>query len=343
MSLSDAEKRLVGGSDVAAIVGISPYGSAFSVWDRIVNGTEREDTPALSRGRRLEPVVLDWYAERTGRVLQRDVRLAEGHRRASFDAIGRAAKHACRVVEAKTSGANDANAWGEDGTDQIPVAYLAQAQWYSGMGIETGLITEDVVDVPALIAGDFRLYHVAFDAEVYGELRERVDRFWVDHVLTKTPPEPTALPNDVESIRRRFRRHEGETPLDFAALPPETQVVLEEYLRAYAEESSASERRELWEARAKLALGSAPGVRGLPEALGYGRLDWRAQAGKPAWKKVAEGLAKRLNLTPAQLSALAAENAGEGSRPFVPRPITRRQAAFNAKHRAEVEALEKQG
>jgi putative phage-type endonuclease len=316
MSLSDAEKRMVGGSDVAAIAGVSPYGSAFSVWDRIVNGTGREDTPALSRGRRLEPVVLDWYAEQTGRLLVRNVRWSTGmpHLRASLDAVAREADGAAwdRVVDAKTAGANEAHRYGDEGTDQIPLEYLCQFQFYMGL---TGRVQ---TDVPALVAGDFRLYHVAYDADVYGALREVVDRFWVDHVLTKRPPDPTTLPNDMEAIRRRFRRHEGETPLDFVALPPETQVTLEEYLRAYAEESVAADRRELWEARAKLALGSAPGVRGLPEALGFHRLDWKAQAGKTAWKRVAEELARRLSLTPAQLSALAAENTGEGSRPFTP-------------------------
>lgn len=321
MALSDAEKRLVGGSDVAAIVGISPYGSAFSVWDRIVNGTERDDTPAMSRGRRLEPVVLDWYAEQTGRALIREVRWKTGvpHLRASLDAVACAhAEDWDRVVDAKTAGANEAHRYGEEGTDQIPQEYLCQFQFYMGL---TG---RPQTDVPALVAGDFRLYHVAYDADVYVALREAVDRFWVDHVLTKRPPDPTTLPNDTEAIRRRFRQHEGETPMDFAALPPETQVTLEEYLRAYAEESAASDRRALWEARAKLALGSAPGVRGLPEALGFHRLDWKARAGKAAWKKVAEELAKRLDLTPAQLAALAAENTGEGSRPFMPRPITKR-------------------
>lgn len=332
MSLSDAEKRMVGGSDVAAIVGISPYGSAFSVWDRIVNGTEREDRPAMSRGRRLEPVVLDWYAERTGHLVDRgpDGRGVKWptptpYLRASLDAVAWSIapprnKHAWDVVvDAKTAGANEAHRYGEDGTDQIPQEYLCQFQFYMGL---TGRLQ---TDVPALVAGDFRLYHVAYDADVYVALREAVDRFWVDHVLTKRPPDPTTLPNDTEAIRRRFRQHDGETPLDFAALPPETQVTLEEYLRSYAEEAAASERRALWEARAKLVLGGAPGVRGLPEALGFHRLDWRAQAGKTAWKKVAEELAKRLSLTPAQLSALAAENTGESSRPFTPRPITKRE------------------
>lgn len=327
MSLTPEEKRLVGGSDVAAIVGVSPYGSAYAVWERIVNGTEREDTPALSRGRRLEPVVLDWYAEQTGRELVRAPVLCpkRHHHRASLDGVSREPRGAVwRVVEAKTAGARDADRWGEEGTDAIPVEYLTQVQHYMGVGHELGRVEDDLCDVPALVAGDFRLYRVAYDAETYGLLSEAVDRFWVDHVLTKRPPEPTALSNDVEAIRHRFRRHEDVAPLDFSALSPGAQVTLEEYLRAYAEESAAAERLALWEARAKMVLGGAPGVRGLPADTGWSRIDFTAQeSGRVAWKKVAEALARQHGVSATQLSALVAENTGEGARPFTPRPITK--------------------
>lgn len=328
MSLDEAEKRRVGGSDVAAIVGVSPYGSAYSVWERIVNGVERGDSPALSRGRRLEPVVLDWYVEQTG-FPSRPVNKAEvydprrQHVRASFDARVMAPR-GYRVVEAKTAGADEAHRWGDEGTDAIPLEYLCQAQHYLGFGREVGVIEDDVCDVPALIAGDFRMYVVAFDAEVYGELREAVDRFWVDHVVTKRPPDVTALPNDLEALKRRFPRETSADRLDFSTLPPASQVVLEEYLHAYAEESVATDRRALWEARAKMVVGGAPGVRGLPEETGHHRLDWAAhESGKTAWKKVAEVLAREHGVSPAALKALAAKHTGEAARPFQPRPITK--------------------
>lgn len=327
MSLSPEDKKRIGGSDVSAIVGVSPYAGPLSVYMRIVEGVEREDTPPLSRGRRLEPVVLDWYAETTGKAVDRGpngdgVRWPTGipHIRASLDAVawelgtwGRRDWNV--VVDAKTAGASEAHRYGEEGTDQIPTEYLCQFQFYMGL---TG---RHQTDVPALVAGDFRLYHVEYDPDVYGALRESVERFWVDHVLARRPPDPTALPNDTEAIRRRFGRHEGEGPLEFAALPPEAQATLEEYLRAYREEIAAAERLSLWEARAKLTVGSAPGVTGLPAELGYGRLDWRAQKGKPQWKAVAESLAKKFGVNEAQLSALVAENTGEGARPFIPRPL----------------------
>jgi predicted phage-related endonuclease len=321
MSLDAAEMRMVGGSDVAAICGVSPYAGPLSVWLRIVHGAQQPDNAYTSRGRRLEPVVLDWYREETGftqwsvdTVRLRDP--SRPHLRGSLDACVRA-PGGVRPVEAKTANGEQARHWGDEGTDAIPVQYITQAQFYLGFGREVGAVEDDVCDVPALVAGDFRLYCVRYDADLYGELLERVERFWVDHVLTKKPPEDAPLPRDLEAVGWAFRRSDGKA-VDFASLPPETQVTLEEYLRAYQEESAASDRRALWEARAKLALGSAPGVRGLPEALGFTSLSWKAQPGKTAWKRVAEALAKQTGVNPEQLSALAAENTGEGSRPFTP-------------------------
>jgi len=318
MSLSPEDAKKIGGSDVAAIVGVSPYAGPLSVWCRIVHGADSPDNAHTGRGRRLEPVVLDWYRETTGHLVEEGVRLRDPRRpyvRGSLDAIASNGPWNPRVVEVKTANASQMGYWGDEGTDAIPPWYLAQVHFYLGFGRETGVVSDDVADVPALIAGDFRLYHVRHDAEVYAALSEAVDRFWVDHVLPRRPPEPTPLPRDLESVSRAFRRSEGGA-VDFASLPPETQVVLEEYLRAWEEESAAADRRALWEARTKLALGSVPAVRGLP--LGFSSLSWGEQGGKTQWKRVAEALAKNHGLEK-QLRALVAENTGEASRPFTPR------------------------
>jgi predicted phage-related endonuclease len=319
MSLKPEDMGRVGGSDVASICGISPYAGPLSIYMRIVHGAEQPDNAHTKRGRRLEAAVLDWYREETGHepapVLEpiRDPR--RPHLRMSLDARFRAGG-ALRPVEAKTANGEQARHWGEQGTDAIPAWYLTQAQFYLGFGREVGAIDDDVCDAPALVAGDFRLYRVRFDAELYAEMMDRVQRFWVDHVLAKRPPLNSPLPRDLDSVDWAFRRSDGNA-VDFASLPTETQVTLEEYLRAWQEASAASDRRALWEAQAKLALGNVPGVRGLPEALGFTSLSWREQSGKTAWKRVAEALAKKTG-TEAQLSALVAENTGEGSRPFTP-------------------------
>ncbi|MDG4792204.1 YqaJ viral recombinase family protein, partial [Micromonospora sp. WMMD1102] len=50
-------------SEVAALVGISPWDSAFSLYHRKANGWEVEDNEDLSNGRRCEPVIAEWWAD----------------------------------------------------------------------------------------------------------------------------------------------------------------------------------------------------------------------------------------------------------------------------------------
>jgi putative phage-type endonuclease len=333
MSLSPEDMKKVGGSDVAAIAGVNPYASAYAVWERIVHGVDGGASAYADRGRRLEPVVLQWYADTTGRRTQKGIIMRDGgrpHLRASIDAVSWGpgpSDDVARVVEAKTAGASVAHLWGDDGTDAIPAQYLAQTQWYMGHGRRTGFAEDDRADVPALVAGDFRLYVVHFDAEAYGLLSEAVDRFWVDHVLTGRPPDVTALPNDLEAIKRRFPRHETSEHLDFNSLPPDGQALLAEYLRAHAEQAAATDRLALWETRAKLLVGAAPGVNGLPEESGWKRIDWRQNKPGTAtdWKAVLAALDDEDPAFAARMRALVKQHtkATEGNRPFAPRAISK--------------------
>lgn len=324
MSLSSEDMRRIGGSDVAAICGVSPYAGPLSVWLRVVHGAQQPDNGHTGRGRRLEPVVLDWYREETGHVEMLPIpRLHDPkrpHLRATFDMLA-SAGGALRPVEAKTANAGQAHHWGEEGTDQIPPWYLTQAQFYLGFGAEVGAVSDSVCDVPALVGGDFRLYRVTFDSELYGEMLERVERFWVNHVLTRRPPEDEPLPRDVDLLGRAFRP-DGDKA-DFSQLAQEAQVTLEEYLRALQECRTAEQRRDLWQARAMLALGGASGVRRLPPEFGMSSISWGEQAGRVSWKDVAEALAKKHGLE-TQLSALIAENTGEPVRVWKPNPLRRK-------------------
>lgn len=302
----------IAATDVAPILGLSPFRSPFDVWAEKMNKAPPiEETEDMQRGTFLEDGARRWYAHRTGAKVAVPGTLV--HPRDSLviatpDGVPLLPGGEVRGLEIKMPSRSDG--WGEPGTDAIPQHYLPQVAWQLAALAEW----TDTVDVFAVLEGKPRLYHVRRDEELEGVLVEEMRRFWRDHVVTGKPPE--VGPRDLEAVGRAFRRSEGDA-VDFASLPPETQVTLEEYLRAWEEESAASERRALWEARAKLALGSVPGVRGLPEALGFTSVTWREQGGKTAWKRVAEALAKKTG-TEAQLSALAAENTGEGSRPFTP-------------------------
>jgi putative phage-type endonuclease len=299
-------------TDVPAILGLSPWRSPFDVWlEKCGKAPPVEETEDMQRGTFLEDGARRWYAHRTGAKVAQPgtvVHPTDSLVIATPDGVALLGGDV-RGLEIKMP--SSAHGWGEPGSDAVPDYYVPQVVWQLAAMAEW----MDTVDVFAVLEGKPRLYHVRRDVELEGLLVDEAHRFWRDHVVTGRPPE--VEPRDLESVSRAFR-HSGGDAVDFVALPPETQVVLEEYLRAYHDESAASDRRALWEVRAKLALGGAPAVRGLPEALGFTSVTWKEQGGKTAWKRVAEALAKQKGVSPEQLSALAAENTGEGSRPFTP-------------------------
>lgn len=179
----------IGGSDVAPILGLSPWKTPLEVYlEKIGEADEIEDTAAMRWGRNLEPVVLQEYADVTGRLLMPSqfVRSeAHGFMLANIDAIASDG----RIVEAKT--ARTAQGWGEPGTAEVPDHYALQVQHYM---IVTGA---RVADIAVLIAGsDFRIYTVEADADLHAMLIDAEREFW-RRVVERDPPAATSVADAV--------------------------------------------------------------------------------------------------------------------------------------------------
>lgn len=194
-------KKGIGGSDAAAICGVSPYRTPLQVWQdkRGLSGAI-PDNDAMLWGRILEPIVRQRYSDVTGRAVrvptdilhhpQQDFMLA------NIDGVVIEEK---RGVEVKT--AKSPQEWGEPGTDEIPLPYIFQVQHYM---IITGL---EVFDVPVLIGGrDFRIYEVPADKELQEMIIEKEAAFW-RMVQENAPPDPV----NYEDVIRRFRQSKAHT------------------------------------------------------------------------------------------------------------------------------------
>lgn len=187
-----ARRSGIGGSDAAAIMGLSKWKTPFQVYqDKIGEGGPDIDSEPMLWGRQLEPVIRQQYAERTGRTVYfSDANEIIRHPKHEWMLASLDGKtEDGRVLEIKT--ARTASDWGEAGTDQIPQQYLIQVQHYMAV---TGL---PVADVAVLIGGsDFRLYEVPADAELQAMMIEAEHEFW-QQVIARNPPEPVSFADAV--------------------------------------------------------------------------------------------------------------------------------------------------
>jgi len=166
----------IGGSEIAAVMGLSPYESRFSLWHR-KNGliAPVEENDVMYWGKIHEPAICAEFAKRhpDGEVRPSPTYAAAGRPwqvvnpdRLILDSEWRTTA----IVEAKTS--RDAEGWGEEGTAEIPVHYRAQCQWYM-----------DALAVPrchvaVLIAGsEYREYVVDYDPADALKMRQAAVEF----------------------------------------------------------------------------------------------------------------------------------------------------------------------
>ena len=216
-------QKYIGGSDIAAILGISPWKTATDLWlDKIKPRVEDgRNAVAKRRGTRLEPYILDMIREEHGlevaargqRYIDAEVPYFASEIDAEFAVDGQ-----IENGEIKTAHPFKAKEWGEEDTDALPVHYTAQVQW--GMGI-TGRARCRVF---VLIADDLRSYVVERDDEIITGMRQRAQEFWTNYVQPLVqPPLDYGHRNVLDTLRKLYPGTNGQTV---------TATVMQEHWRA---------------------------------------------------------------------------------------------------------------
>lgn len=208
----DARRLRIGGSEIAAVLGLSPFTSRYSLWHEKASGIRTFDgNDYTDWGTRLEPVVaakfcedhpelkrleLQGYTyahpEREWQTASPDLRLIVRDRdNDDFPAPARD----LTFLEVKTARRDDA--W----YDGIPLYYRTQVLW-----------TMDVLGVDhawlaVLISGsDYREYPVVLDAEAEADLaimREAGQKF-IDSLMDGTPPDIDDSYSTYQTMRRVY-------------------------------------------------------------------------------------------------------------------------------------------
>ena len=204
----DQRRKGVGGSDVAAIMGLSPYRGAYEVWAEksgLIEAPDISDKPAVIWGNILEPVVGEHYAENhPDREVRRLNAVCQSIERpwaqASLDYEVKDPELGWGVLEMKTAGQRSEGKW----DDGVPLFYQTQVAHYLSV---TG---RSFADVAVLIGGqDYREYRLMRDEDDIRAVERAVDEFW-QRVQTGDEPPIDGSPGEAEALLKRHQTSDGE-------------------------------------------------------------------------------------------------------------------------------------
>lgn len=299
-------KSGIGGSDAAAILGISPWATPVNVWlDKTGRAAPREETEAMRIGTELEDFVARRYSQETGREVRRFNRMVHrGCLLGNFDrlVVPEGEKVASHMDEVRTDTLLECKTSSREWDGEVPLYYQTQVQHY--MGLEPKLVHADVA-VLFLGRKHFEVMRVERDDEVIHAMQERLTAWWDEYVVGDKMPPPM---NEADCKLLWARSNPGKTV--------ETTEEIAEKLRKYADAKETE--RAVKDIAAALQsdicafMGDAEVLVGLD---GKPLLTWKSA--KDSMKTDWEAIAKELGATP-ELIASHTE-AKPGARRFTPK------------------------
>jgi len=203
--------RYIGGSDAAAILGVSPWKSERQLYDEKIGEYQEEITPAkqkiFNRGKRLEPIVCEMLIDELQdrghdiQIIGRNNRYLDPEYNFMAAEIDLELVVDGKIIngEIKTVSPFAAKAWGDQNTDEIPLHYCAQV-------LHGQMVTGQSQTVVAALIGvdDLRVHFVNRDDYMITYIRDREIAFW-QRILDRNPPEPATA----EDIKRLYQSDTG--------------------------------------------------------------------------------------------------------------------------------------
>ena len=255
-----AQPVRIGASECAGACGVSKYEQPLSIYLQKRGEVSRDFSPDIEQRLRLgllmEPVILTEYTQRTRSIVTPGqptyFSIKWPWMSATPDAFA-TADGVSWIVECKNSSeymqdrsGEDATMFGVDGTDQVPLDYMFQAQHQMAV---TGF---DRVDFAVLVGGNrLNVYTVKRDEMLIQSIVEAT-RQLAEQIVAGTPPEPQySHPSVARCLKRGLE--EGKT----IELPPDAEKWWNDYRDAKAVEESAKARSKEAMARLLAATGDA--------------------------------------------------------------------------------------
>ena len=253
-------RRGIGGSDAAAILGISPFATARDLYYdklKIVPFDDSESNwVAKKMGHLLEDLVAEIFHVKTGYRIYQIKKMfyhpVHTFMLADIDYFVELPKGRTAILEIKTTNYNAKDHWwSENGQEIVPLNYEAQGRHYMAV------MNIDEVFYCCLYGNnedEVIIRHIDRDHDYEEELIALERDFWENHILTGTPPPYT---EDGDLILNSVRRHFG--PADPSApeliLEGNMALLIPRYLELQAQRNAEKRNYEHIEAEMRRLQG----------------------------------------------------------------------------------------
>lgn len=251
-----ARRAGVTASEIAVVMGLSPYNSPFNLYWEKVNDWRWEGNEYTRAGQHLESAIAEWWeVEHGGEPWDSPIRLrlaglyAHPDRPWQLATPDRLVKRCypdrpgvfrlTDLLEVKWV-AHSWDGWGEPGSDEVPVHYRCQALW------QLDVMGVDEVHFAALGPGGFRSYVVRRD-EADLELMRKAGEDFVRQLREGNPPDLDSHTATLGALKKLYPLGDGDVQVSVD--------LAERYRKARAAKAAAEVALDACEAEIRAALG----------------------------------------------------------------------------------------
>lgn len=209
----EERRTYIGASDAANLIGVG-FQDEHAVYREKVEGIDPAAPvdPLLTFGLEMEPIIAARYCEamKISPVLLKVGRTERSKlhpwQAANPDRLDVSPVLAATLVELKAP-LDFGDEWGPSGSDVVPDKYRVQVVQQMGVLMPHHLCDDRAtISAVARRTGEFRVFHVTFDVDLFFLLTEVEQRFWTDHVQPQRPPGPEWAERFGEPVRKRLVR-----------------------------------------------------------------------------------------------------------------------------------------
>lgn len=188
-----ANRRGIGSSDIATLMGCNKHCTPYQLWLRLTNqqpATEDENF-LMKMGHRLEPIIADLWEEETGHKIIKSTKAEYLYVHPEYDFL-RASPDREFKWEGKTAILECKSTQLEVNQDELPPYWFCQVQY------QMGIAQKEYCNIAWLISGrKFGYAQVFFNAEFFLHMMEVAKQFWMDCVVNGKEPHLETI-KDVE-------------------------------------------------------------------------------------------------------------------------------------------------